>query len=65
VCKYHASDSTESVKDPLAVDDKVVKNYIGIITINTKRVQICKLSLRLSENLTLFNSRNPASSTQP
>jgi len=65
VSKYHASDSTESVKDPLAVDDKVVKNYIGIITINTKRVQICKLSLRLSENLTLFNSRNPASSTQP
>jgi len=65
VSKYHASDSTESVKDPLAVDDKVVKNYIGIITINTKWVQICKLSLRLSENLTLFNSRNPASSTQP
>jgi len=26
VRKYHASDSTESVKDPLAVDDKVFKN---------------------------------------
>ncbi len=54
-----------SIADPLAIEGKMLIKSLSIFAYTGKRVQICKIILRLSENFTLLNSEYPASSSWP